>query len=304
MGQEKPLYSLLLEEASKLDQIYREALNAVEPLSILQEAGCIAATGSGDSYAAALGVASLVEGRGEAVDPLEARITGRYKWLLSNSCILVAISIGGRTRRVIELASLYLRKGGRVVCYTSQGSPLAQQACSEVVAVPYTRAPMGVGAARQLALLAVIAKSLGYEPRLVPLDSSCEWLEADMFTGIAESLAAALYAANKMYEIYASPARWEFLEQLVHAPIYSVKSVALFHPARAEQEASHVARVLEEAGIKTYVVPAVHTPWDNLVSQTAHVVKCIAKHAERQRVTEPAYRKHPGLEPLTRLIYG
>ena len=301
---EKPFYELFSEEVKQLGQIFREHVSEKQVDRILRD-GCVAATGSGDSFAAALVLASLVGEDGEAIDPLEAIVTARHRSLANRGCTLAAISIGGRTRSVLELAELYASRRGRVVCYTAKDTPLARRACNKVVEVTYPETVMGVGAARQLVLLGLVAKSLGYEPRLGSISTPCAWLRADVFTGLAESLGTAIYAANKLYEIYAKPARWEYLEQLVHAPIYSARSVAVFYTATAPRKRlDEITKTLREAGIKVYKIPATRTPWDNAVTQTAYVLSCIARQAAKDKVSEPAYRKHPGLEPLTRLIYG
>ena len=301
---EKPFYELLAEEVKQLGQVFREHVSEKQVDRVLGD-GCVAATGSGDSFAAALVLASLAGENGEAVDPLEAIAAARHRSLARRGCTLAAISIGGRTKSVLELAELYASRRGRVVCYTAKDTPLAKRACSEVVEVTYPGTVMGVGAARQLVLLGLIAKSLGYEPRLGSLNTPCAWLRADMFTGLAESLGTAIYAVNKLYEIYAKPVRWEYLEQLVHAPIYSARSVAVFYTATAPRKRlDEITKTLREAGIKVYKIPATGTPWDNAVTQTAYVLSCIARQAAKDKVAEPAYRKHPGLEPLTRLIYG
>ncbi len=301
---EKPFHELFAEEVKQLDQIFRKHVSEKQVDKILGD-GCVAATGSGDSFAAALVLASLAGENGEALDPLEAIVTTRHRSLAERGCTLAAISIGGRTKSVLELAELYASRRGRVVCYTAKDTPLAKRACSEVVEVTYPGTVMGVGAARQLVLLGLIAKSLGYEPRIGRLSTPCAWLRADVFTGLAESLGTAIYAANKLYEIYARPVRWEYLEQLVHAPIYSARSVAVFYTATTPRKRlDEITRTLREAGIKVYKVLATGAPWDNAVTQTAYVLSCIAKQVAKDMVAEPAYRKHPGLEPLTRLIYG
>ena len=298
-------YKLLAEEADKLDSIFQAHVAEKHIDQIVPRGGCVAATGSGDSYAAAQTLAALAGEEAEALDPLEALARARHRSLAKRGCVLAAISIGGRTRSVIELAELYASRQGRVLCYTARGTPLARRACSEVVEVTYPETVMGVGAARQLVLLGLVAKSLGYEPRLESLSTPCAWLRADVFTGVAESLGSAIYAANKLYEVYARPTRWEYLEQLVHAPIYSAKRVTIFYSASMpRRRLDEAAKAMKEAGIRVYKVPATRTPWDNAVTQTAHIIKCLARQAERDRVEEPAYRRHPGLEPLTRLIYG
>ncbi|BEP16777.1 hypothetical protein PYJP_01290 [Pyrofollis japonicus] len=300
----QPLYTLLRREAESIHDIFREHVSekSVEP--VLSDADCIAATGSGDSYAAAITLAALAGPRAEAVDPLDAVAVDKPRFLAEKGCTLVAISIGGRTRTVIELAEKALSRKVPVVCFTTPGSPLAQRACSHVIETTYPHAPMGVGAARQVVLLGLIAKALGYEPRLGSIGGKCAWMNADVFAGIADSYGSALFAANKFYEVYAKPKRHERLEQLVHAAIYPSKAVAIFYsPLLPRKRIDYAAKTITEAGIKVYKIQGEKNPWDNAVTQTATIIKCLAERATKDQAEKPAYRQHPGLEPLTRLIY-
>ena len=298
-------------ELLEAPRLVREQLGLVEPL--LLGAGCVAATGAGDSYAAALAAAALGGGRVEAWDPVELVSSGRARWLASRGCSLLALSVGGRSLSVVEAARAFRSAGGRVVAVTADpGSPLAREA-DVVVELVYGGLAGGVGAARHLVMLAAVAGLLGENVEAVPLPSEapgvadCTWLRSEVHSGCLDSAASALYAVLKLYEVYGSSVRFFPVEQLVHAPVYSASVFTLYEPAAGPCR----ARVLEayeamrEAGLRVSLVPrGSGAVAGNLVSQAVSVLTCLAEAADMDGVAEPAYRRHRGLGVLTRLIYG
>jgi len=120
-----------------------------------------------------------------------------------------------------------------------------------------------------------------------------------------ESIGSALYTALKVYEVYGRPVHWWSLEQLVHAPVYSHKpgtGILVYHASTKPAYAAEAVKALKEAGYRVYEVTAAENPATTLIAQAAWALRCLAR--EEGLPGQPSYRSHPGLETLTRLIYG
>ncbi|ABM80522.1 hypothetical protein [Hyperthermus butylicus] len=295
------LAKYILSELERINAIVSEQLEHTKPL--LEGAECIAAIGAGDSYAAALALEACSGGTAEALDPFDALYSGRLGRLARKGCILVALSVGGRTRAVLDVAQRYRELGGRVVAVTGPGTPLASLA-NDAVELVYTGLASGIGAARHVAMLAALAGLLGAQPQVANLDAPCELARADAYAGACEAYSSAHYAELKRAEVWGEAAPSHRLEQLVHAPIYTAKTVAVYESSIASRDRQREAlETLREAGFQVYTVPATGDCWSTILSQAAATLYCIAVRAENEKVEEPAYRRHPGLEHLTRLIY-
>jgi len=295
------LESLGRELAAARKTLQRQ-LEAVEPILASEE--CIAAVGAGDSYAAALALEACSQGRARALDPLDAASTGALMTLARQGCVLLALSVGGRTRAVLEAARAYRALGKRVIAVTGPGTPLARQA-DTTIELAYTGLAGGIGALRHLTMLAALAAALGESPwPLEPPGMDCTALWSWVHAGAAEAYSSALYAVLKLYEVYGRPARHEKLEQLVHAPVYATDSVTIYMssaapPARQRE----IIETLQEADLRVYAVPGCSSCWGTVIGQSLAVLRCLAEAVRRDGIDEPRYRQHPGLEQLTRLIY-
>ncbi|ALL00321.1 hypothetical protein Pyrde_0271 [Pyrodictium delaneyi] len=289
-------------ELSNAPEVLRRQLESTKP--VLASTECIAAVGAGDSYAAAVALEACSRGRAWALDPLDAVSTGKLERLIRNGCTLVALSVGGRTRAVLEAARIYRSLGGIVVAVTGSDTPLARLA-DGVIELTYTRLAAGIGALRHLVMLAALAASLGENPGPIETPNiDCNALWAGIHAGAGEAYSSALFAVLKLYEVYGRPARYERLEQLVHAPVYSTDSVTVYEssiaPAGRQKE---VVDTLHAAGLRVYTVPCSGGCWGTVLGQALAVLKCLQEAARRDGIAEPRYRSHPGLERLTRLIY-
>jgi len=297
----------LRRELAGLGELVGRQLEAVEGLGV-EPPECVAAVGAGDSYAAALAAQGAAGGRVVALDPLEALSSGVVAALAARGCGLLALSVGGRTRVVVEAAAEAARRGAWVAAVTAEpGSPLASRA-GVVVPLVYGGLAAGVGAARHVAMLAALAGLYGYRGGLPSAwrGVGCGWLMGpEAHAGILEAGGSSLYAVLKLYEVFGSSARWWPLEQLVHAPVYSVHSVAVYEPARDPLgRTRETLEALREAGLRVETLPRLDgDPWGNALAQAAAVLACLLEAVERLGVREPAYRRHRGLRPLTRLIY-
>ena len=293
-----------LEAAPRLVEVQLEAAAG----SGVELGDCVVAVGSGDSYAAALVAQAASGGRVVALDPYEAAVSGLVERLAGRGCGLLALSVGGRTRAVVEAAERARRAGGRVVAVTANpASPLAG-AADVVVKLVYGSLAAGVGAARHLAMLAALAGLYGYRGGLPGgwERVDCGFLGAETHAGALEAGGSSLFAVLKLYEAFGSQARWWPLEQLLHAPVYSAHSLALYEPSQREawERTLEAVEAARRAGQRVSVVPRLSPdPWGNALAQAAAVLSCLAVMAERLGAREPAYRRHRGLGDYTRLIY-
>ena len=225
--------------------------------------------------------------------------------LAARGCILVALSVGGRTRSVVEAARVYHSVGGRVVAVTADpSSPLAVEA-DEVVTLLHGGTAGGIGAGRHLLAIAALAGILGAEkPRLVEAPGCPPefYVSTALQAGYMESIASALYAALKAYEIYGRPVHWWSLEQLVHAPVYSSKGpILVYHASTSPDYAAEAVETLRRVGYTVWEVGGADNPTSTILSQAVWILRCLAR--EPGLPSEPAYRRHEGLEQLTKLIY-
>ncbi len=297
-----PLAVLLRKDLEKVRELVSEQYNSLNSL----DNECYVATGAGDSYAAAL-AAQYYHSRLNVIDPSDIVFAGIGKEMADRGCTLLALSVGGRTKLVVEAARRYRGYGGRVVAVTaSMESPLALVS-DEIAALIHGGLAGGIGAGRHLVMLAALARLLGHrEPKVIAIKTSCpSSLAKTVYTGLAEGTAAALFSALKVYEVYALPAMWWNLEQLVHAPIYSVKpgtTVVVYGSVLGgEARVKETIETLEKLGYNVIHVQGHGNVVDNTISQALWLLNCLA--SANDLPPKPRYREHPGLGPLTSLIY-
>ncbi len=295
-----------LREALRADveralELLEDQYAAVEPL----DAACAIVTGAGDSFAAALLAPALHPGA-RAADPMAVAYGDVVSELARRGCALIAVSLGGRTRTVVEAARRFRRAGGAVVAVTGDpASPLAAHA-DRVVTVLHAGLARGVGAGRHLLTLVALAALLGAPaPVRPPWPRGCpDRLYGYVFAGCCETESAALYAALKVYEVYGLPAQWWGLEQFVHAPVLGAPGdkLVVFECLGARERVDEVVSTLREVGVDVLRVEARGpTRLDNALWSSLWTLACMA--SARDVPDEPRYASHPGLDRLTRLIY-
>ncbi len=293
------LREALLKDLERGLSLLEDQYNIVHPL----EADCIIFTGSGDSYAASL-LAPAVSEKALAADPMDIAYSAYAD--LAKRCTLVAISVGGRTRAVIEAARVFRKKGGHVVALTGDPeSPLAREA-DETVTLLHAGLAEGIGAGRQLLVLASILRLLGASKPVAPyFESECpDRIYGFVFTGCCETISTALFSALKVFEVYGLPSHWWSLEQLVHAPVYGLPGrVLVFESLTGAERVSEVIGVLRDVGVEVYTVKARGgNVSENAVASHVWFLRCLAE--SKDLPDEPKYRSHPGIDKLTRLIYA
>jgi len=270
----------------------------------------LAATGAGDSFAAALAWMGVEPRRVRAVDPLDMLASGFLGACIDAGCVVAGLSVGGVTRSVVEAVVRFKMLGGRAIAFTSRRlSPLGL-ACDEVVVLPYSETVMGVGAARHAVMLAAIASASGgtvkrWDPQ--PPERGRGLLDYDVYLGVGEASASALYASLKTCEVFGECRPWYMLEQFIHAPIYTYKPgtrILFFRQSMRDERVEEILQGLRSAGYIVEEAPAARgDPWSTVIGQTYIVLELLKRSAERLGVVKPAYRSHEKLGELTELIY-
>ena len=291
----------LRRDAERMPEVVEEQVEVTVVPEGLGEEGRVVLLGSGDSYAAALAADAV--GVGRALDPLDVHVSPP-----SGPGDAILLSVGGRSRRVVDAARLLRRRGFRVVAVTGdERSPLARES-DVVVKLVYSGLACGVGAARHAAMLAALAALFGGRPRLDP-SLAQETLPLDplvVYTGVGVGVAGALYTSLKACEILADCAPWWRLEQFSHAPVYGTRGdtiVVYPDPRLPREKLEEYTLAFRDAGFEVVVAPVDTDPWSTAILHIAVAVSSAAAVAEEKGVEEPGYRSHPALERLTRLIY-
>ena len=273
----------------------------------LRNTSYIIAIGAGDSYAAALAWEGI-EARVRAGDPLDALNSGLLSFGIELNAVVVGISVGGRTRSVVEAISRHRYMGGKVFCITADPlSPLAL-ACGNSELLIYGETVDGVGGVRQAVLYAAIAGLRGvtvkeFEPRLEPLNL----LKYSVITGVCASRGVALFASLKLCEVYGVCDKYLAFEELLHTKIYSLNSSAsilVFEPPYRDDKFKEMVDMLQDLGYNLVVVEAREGhAWDSIIGQTIWVLKSLVKTLEEKEVKRPYFRSNPLLDKLTSIIY-
>ena len=190
-------------------------------------------TGSGDSYSAALFASELSNGISQAFDPYEL---SKKIWLTKGKRIVI-ISVSGKTKTNVELATKLKRKRRAVVAVTSDPrSPLALK-CHDTLVLNYQRGSVPTaGTSSYTSSLLACAFLLGKLPK--ELDSSkrlakaWDWAEKAAAQSIPSSLtiigsgleyALGYYGGLKFNEVLGLPASCQYPEEFGHAYLFSVK---------------------------------------------------------------------------------
>lgn len=190
-------------------------------------------TGSGDSYSAALFASELSNGVSQAFDPYEL---SKKAWLARGKH-LVIISVSGKTKTNIELATKLRRKARAVVAVTSDPhSPLALK-CHDTLVLSCQRGNVPTtGTSTYTSSLLACGFLLGKLPKEVdvskPIVKAWDWAEKaakqplpSSFTIIGSGLdhAAGYYGALKFSEVLGLPVNCQYPEEFGHAYLFSVK---------------------------------------------------------------------------------
>jgi len=190
-------------------------------------------TGSGDSYSAALFASELTNGISQAFDPYEL---SKKAWLARGKHIVI-ISVSGKTKTNIDLATKLRRKARAVVAVTSDlDSPLALK-CDYTILLNHRRENVPTaGTSSYTSSLLACGFLLGKLPKTVDVSKTLAraWVWAKKrakqpiptsFTVIGSGLdhAVGYYGALKYNEVLGLPATCQYPEEFGHAYLFSVK---------------------------------------------------------------------------------
>ena len=293
----------IVEEAKKYPSVYNEQVKSTKPLRSPGSCNVIV-TGSGDSYAAALTGSAMAGQPGLAVDPLSLLRYAGGGW----DGVVIAVSLGGRTRAVLEAARRYKERGGTVVAVTGrEDSPLASLA-DMVVPVAAERYVRGSGFSTYIAMTAAVAALLGAtrETSRYP-ETGLEWriTGRPVYVGSGPYAGLALFLALKHYELFAEPVRSYQLEQFLHAPVFSVtqaETVVLL--GRSSDHDLDVAGILGSQGFNVFNAMRNGGIEDVFISQAMEATLWLASQVRRRGLEEPSYRSRRNTAwTLARVIY-
>ncbi|MCE4606536.1 MAG: SIS domain-containing protein [Desulfurococcales archaeon] len=279
------------EEAKLYPSIYSRQL---EKTDIVLHTERIFVSGAGDSFAASLTGTALSGYRGEAVDPRELSLYPK-----GERVTVIAVSLGGRTKSLIESVSLHKDKGSKVVVVTGNTeSPLAELG-DMVVQVVHPSYVKGSGFGSYVSMTAAIAGLLGVRvkpagklqcyPGNIPVG-------IPFFIGEAWSYGLAYFAMLKMHEGLGWPSRSERLEQFMHATIFSLKEYEtpiILYPR--EELPENLISTLTEKSSPVFLGDLINSEAvndvDKMVCTAQSLTRLIAECISREGLIEPFYRR-------------
>ncbi len=277
-------------------------------LSKLLEEGLV--IGSGDSHAAALYTQLLSNHRFNLADPYELRLLPP-----PGEGVLIAISVKGRTREVVNASKTLKSRGWKVVAITSDtSSPLARVA-DAVVKVTYGGGELPVGICNFASVITALTwmfkgvKGIPSKLRFMGYDGP-PLKEFREVVAVGEGLGAvsAYFTCLKLHEVICMPCRHYSIEQFMHADIYSLssESLTLIFPGISKGKSLVLSRVLSEAGLPHHLIQVnAESELSVVLSGIYTAVTALINCAEDLGVEKPCFMTRNVLLKLsTPAIYG
>ena len=210
----------ILDEAHRYPKIYREQVESTPSLELGDK---VFVSGAGDSYAASITGTALAGFKGSPVDPRELK---HHRGGIGT--LVIAVSLGGRTRSLLEAVKRHKDMGSLVVAVTGNPeSPLAGLADTTIL-VKHNKYVRGSGFGSYISMTAAIAALLGAggkpgntricHPRRRP-DG-----RVPFFVGELWRYGVGYFGMLKMHEDLGMPSRTEKLEQFMHATVFSLQN--------------------------------------------------------------------------------
>ena len=300
------LAGYLGEEIAKIPKIVSKQYSEARSSGVQIRGGW--ATGSGDSFAAALALQYMSGFSFTAVDPLElceASVAGVEQ--------LVAISVKGRTVKVVETSRFLADRGVEVIAVTSSASSPLATIANRVVKLVYGGGQYPVGVGNYSAVIAALGALSGqpidgvweaYRAALgAPLPELAEEVVA---VGEFEGYVNALFTCLKLYEASCLPCRFYRAEQFMHAPIYSLgeKAAVLVFASSTGGYAGRISEVLEKSGCRCVFLDFGGGMLGNLVAGAAYAARLAKAYVEKGGWEKPCFTsKRAILYESTRSIY-
>ncbi|MEB3757054.1 MAG: SIS domain-containing protein [Desulfurococcales archaeon] len=292
------------EEAKLYPDIFSMQL---EKSDIVVDAERILVSGAGDSFAASLTGVALSGYRGEAVDPRELS-----QYPKGNRVTVIAVSLGGRTKSLIESVSLHKEKGSEIIVVTGNTkSPLAELG-DKVVQVVHSSYIQGSGFGSYISMSAAVAALLGVRDKpskkFLCSPKTME-LGIPFFIGETWSYGLAYFAMLKTHEDLGWPSRSERLEQFMHATIFSLKEyeIPIILYPREKLPPNLISILLEKFNpifLGDLINIKAESTIDEMVCTAQSLTMLIAEYISKEGLTEPFYRRRRSeAENLARTIY-
>ena len=228
------LYEVMKEEIARTGELGKRVYDRASQ-NIINEAYVI---GTGDSFAAALVIQGLTNGRFKALDPYEVQFSH-----ISTRKPYVIVSVSGKTRENILATKKIKERGGKVLAITANPNSELARNSDIVVIIDYRRPKQPLPGILSFTLSVIALYGLaGIEidfreiantklERIIGLEP--------IFIGTLGGYGVAYYSALKFYEAFGSKARFERTEQFCHATIFSVREndQVIIYPSENDRKA-------------------------------------------------------------------
>ena len=206
------------------EELREEALAEVNVETDLKVEGKAVITGAGDSYAAGLALAGSLPGSVRVVDPLTAA-TSHF-----DEPIVVAVSVSGRTARVIDAVKFQKSRGKRVIAVTANESSELVNLADETLILPFKGRPGVPGALTYLETLVALYTLFGLKPDNGKQVTRFDLKEGTAFLGCGPGRGNAYFAQLKLAETFGWWSLSENLELFAHSPMFvrSIGNIIIF----------------------------------------------------------------------------
>jgi DNA-binding MurR/RpiR family transcriptional regulator len=149
----------IMDEAELYPEIFNRQLETTRALT---SKGRILVSGAGDSYAAALTGTALAGYNGVAVDPRELSY-----YPMGDDVTVIAVSLGGRTRSLIQSATIHKEHGSKIIVITGNTESPVAELGDIVVRVVHPSYVRGSGFGSFVSMTAAVAGLLGFDEKSV-----------------------------------------------------------------------------------------------------------------------------------------
>ncbi len=306
----------LRDEVLKFGQIVDEQVRLLRTLGVARaslrgERGL--ATGAGDSHAASVYAQLISNHEFMAADPYELRSAPP-----SERDYLIAVSVKGRTREVIECVRHLKTAGWRALAVTADPKSELADIADATLQVSYGGGALPVGVGNFASVITALTWVLTDEDVSPPKElhepkvELARYLSGDgvnevVAVGEGVGAVSAYFTCLKLYETLCMPCRSYSIEQFLHAPIYSLTkdSLTLIFTGRYGVKSRVLQSILEDAGLRHEVISASEGgALATVLDEVGQVILAIADTALMKGVLEPCFESRLNLlKASTPVIY-
>lgn len=295
----------ILDEAHKYPTIYREQ---VENTPNLELGDKVFVSGAGDSYAASITGTALAGFKGSPIDPRELKYHRGGRGTL-----IIAVSLGGRTRSLLEAVKRHRDMGSMIVAVTGNPeSPLAGLADTAIL-VKHNKYVRGSGFGSYIGMTAAIAALLGSggKPRNKTVCSPRRGVDGRVpfFVGESWRYGVGYFAMLKMHEDLGMPSRTEKLEQFMHATVFSLQTYeapyVLEYKKKLPQGFTDVLETWNPVYLDDIIPGLTGDDVDAFICLAQSLTILVAQYIADRGLDKPYYRRAKGVaERLAGTIYS